>query len=63
MMSACDGRLAHNIRKQEITEKMRAVFRPLLIFRPAKQRPQKIQDIFRGFFVRDLPFGLPQMGV
>ena len=30
MMNACDGRLAHNIRKQEITEKMRAVFRPLL---------------------------------
>ena len=26
MMNACDGRLAHNIRKQEITEKMRAVF-------------------------------------
>ena len=30
-MNACDGRLAHNIRQQEITEKMRAVFRPLLI--------------------------------
>ena len=31
MMNACDGRLAHDIRKQEITEKMRAVFHPLLI--------------------------------
>ena len=29
-MNAYDGHLAHNIRKQEITEKMRAVFRPLL---------------------------------